>query len=335
VKAVNAGKNAATVTWSPATASGAPIESYIVTVATGSNAGQQLAVPGTTTAATVTGLVGGKATFSVLAYDVIGAGPSVTSPSYTVPGSTAPSYVTTVLGNHPSLFYRLGDSTPEAMTDSSGNSPPSAGDSAPGYYDYAGNAPYGYPIVNLNQRPGALLSDPNAPAVTDVGTSSEFSGIGTGGQTAPSGASPRTAEVWMKTSQASFSPACLVGWGSSATDDAFDVCISASNQIVVSGFRDDHDFTTPYAVNDGTWHLVTVTSNGSNITVYLDGVSIGSGSFNSALNTTPGYPVMVGTDTTNADGSIGFTLDDLAIYPSVLSKVQVEADYTAAGYTVS
>jgi hypothetical protein len=325
VKAVNAGNNAATVTWSPATSSGAPIESYIVSVASGKNTGEQLAVPGTTTAATLTGLVAGKTTFDVQAFDVIGAGPSASSASYTVKGATTPTYVTTVLGNHPSLFYRLGDSASVAMADSSGNA-------TTGYYNDAGTALYGYPNDNLNVRPGALLSDPNAPAVTDEGNGATSGGVGIGGQYVPSGSSPRTAEVWINDSQTGFNPDCLVAWGSSGKDDAFEVCVSASNQIEVSGAYDDHYFTTPYAVNDGHWHLVTVTSNGSSIALYLDGVSIGSGSFTAPLDTTAGYPVVVGDSVFHQNPATGFSLDDVAIYPTVLSATQIQADYTAAGY---
>ena len=334
VKAVNAGNNAATVTWSPAGAPGTPIESYVVTVATGPNADQQLAVVGTTTAATLTGLVAGKATFSVIGFDVIGAGPSATSASYTVPGSTAKSYVTTVLGNHPSLFYRLGDSAPVAMADSSGNVTP--GSTETGYYNDTGNAPYGYPNDNLNVRPGALATDPNAGSVSDVGTNAAAGQVGVGGQTAPSGSSPRTVEVWMKTTvtpyYGGYGPYCFVGWGSTARDGGFDVCLSQPNQIEVSGSYDDQYFTTPTSLNDGNWHLVTVTTNGLAITVYVDGTQVGSpGAFGAQLDTPPGYPVMVGTDSSDSDGAIGFSLDDLAIYPTVLSAAQVKADYTAAG----
>jgi hypothetical protein len=286
-------------------------------------------VPGTSTAATLTGLVTGHTTFSVRAFDVVGAGP-VGSASYTVTGAAGQTYTSTVRGNHPSLFYRLGDTTPLGMTDSSGSG-------GTGYYNGANDSVYGQSGVEQNVRPGAIASDPNAGAVSDVGNGAASGGVGTGGVSYPSGDSARTVEVWMKTTANAFAfpvstaPYGLVGLGSAAANDSFNVFASAPNQIEVSGAYDDQLFTTP-TIDDGNWHLITVTFDGTNIQVYVDGVLAGSGTFSGVLNTTPGYPVVIGDSTFHQNAALGFTLDDVAIYPSVLSAAQVQSHYSAAGY---
>ena len=98
-----AGLEQATVSWSaPASAGGAPITNYRVTVNPG---GGQLTLPVGTTSTIVTGLTGGTPyTFSVVALNSGGAGPPA--------GPTAPVTPTALPGTrfHPVVPYRLLDS---------------------------------------------------------------------------------------------------------------------------------------------------------------------------------------------------------------------------------
>ena len=109
--------------------------------------------------------------------------------------------------------------------------------------------------------------------------------------------------------------------------------MSGADQIEVSGYSDDHTITTPHALNNDQWHLIDVTYNGSTFVVYVDGHQVGTPTtFNGTLATTSTTPLLIGS-ATNGDQMTGFSLDDLAVYPSALTAARITAHYTASGDT--
>ncbi|MGH2443386.1 MAG: LamG domain-containing protein, partial [Chloroflexota bacterium] len=90
-------------------------------------------------------------------------------------------------------------------------------------------------------------------------------------------------------------------------------------------------FNLPSGQNafDGKWHHVVATWNGTLVTYYYDGVSLGSqsGTFTTVLNS---QGLTIGSSTGGAYTFSG-TIDDVAIYGTSLSATQVRSHLAAAG----
>ena len=310
VHAAYGGPNGAQITWGPASASNAPVLGYLVSVVAGANKGQTVDVPGDATGDEVGGLASGSQTFQVVAFNSYGFGPPADS-TFTVLGASS-TYASIVLADRPSAFYRLDDSLPSVMADSSGNG-------ANGVYN-AGNVTLGVS--------GALPGDPGT-AVAGLGNLSGYASSASA--VVPVFDGPRSVELWVKSTTDEVNRA-LVSWGKSGTDNAFAVIEESPTELGVDGDGDLHVFQLPYALDDGVWHMVTVSSDGSAITVYLDGRSVGSGHFDNELDTLPG-PLDIG-EYLGGYGLYDTSLDDLSIYPVVLSAAQVAAQFAASGYSV-
>jgi hypothetical protein len=303
-----AAANEAVVDWSAASASHAPVLWYLVTAIKGTTKVNAVAVPGTATSAQVSGLAAGTAySFSVQAANAYGYGSAATTTAVTPTGATS-TYVSTVLGDGPSVYYRLGDSTAGLMADSSGHG-------ANGVYDTG--------QISLG-TPGAINSDPDT-AVTGQGQyvgSSSSAGV-------PLFNEPRTVEAWINTTDGG--EHYIAGWGVQSTTEAFNVATDASD-IYVQGYNDDLPFATTTNLADGNWHYVVVTSNGITATAYVDGTSLGTQAFPTPLDTVSSGTLVVGGYTNETNGVNGGQ-DELAIYPSALTAAQVHAHYTASGRT--
>jgi hypothetical protein len=299
------GPNAVTVTWGHATASGEPVTGYLVSALGGSHGTPSVATTGSGTAARLTGLPAGTYTFQVIAMDPAGNGPAQTK-SFTVTGS-ASTYASTVLSSGPSVFYRLADFPLGPMADSSGHG-------GTGIYDTADAT-----LV----RPGPLANDA-ATAVADNGGGR----AGSTGAPLPLGAQSRTLEGWVSTTT---SGGWMAGYGTFTPQEGFGVDIQPDD-VLVSGTNDDLTFITKAAITDGNWHFVAVTTNGTSATVYVDGISLGTQTFSSALDTVPAAPgFIVGGYAQDCCGGFSGDLADVAVFPAALTANQVTAQFTASG----
>ncbi len=65
-------------------------------------------------------------------------------------------------------------------------------------------------------------------------------------------------------------------------------------------------------VNDGNWHHVAWTRNGSTHTLWLDGVSVGTGTFSGSVNSLPS-PVYVGFDPNFSGRDVNGYIDEFAV----------------------
>ena len=212
-----------------------------------------------------------------------------------------------MLADGPSVYYRLGDTSAAVMADSSGNG-------ANGVYN-AGNVTLG--------ASGPLAGDPGL-AVSSAGQYVGFSRPGS----LPLYSHARTVEAWMKTTTSG--ERYLAGWGVQATGEAFDVGTDA-NHVYVEGYSDTASFTSATTLDDGNWHFVVVSTNGTTASAYVDGVSLGTQTFPSPLNTISSGELVIGGETNQTDGIAG-TLAQLAIYPTALTAAQVQAQFAAANY---
>ncbi len=221
-------------------------------------------------------------------------------------------YPSAVLADGPSIFYRLDDATGSASTtDSSGSGNDATVD------------PSG---VSLGQ-PGALPDESDAAAGFAGGLARESSGAGL-----PVGNADRSVEAWFKTTNTGHQ--VITWWGSQNDQQQVEVGTDAGRQIYLSGQYDDARFSAGYSIADGTWHHLVLTYAGATqmVTAYLDGQRLGAQVLPHPLDTTlDATGLTVGgpeCDCYTFNGS----LDDVAIYPAVLSATQVAAHYAASGY---
>ena len=292
------------MTWGHATAGGG-VTSYLVS-ALGGQGSPSIAVPGDATAARLTGLAAGTYTFQVTGLNPYGSGPAATTKSFSVTGS-ATTYASTVLSSSPSVFYRLADSAPHAMADSSG-----------------GGATGAYTAQSTLGQPGPLAADA-ATAISD-----NANGPAAGGNPSlPLYAQPRTLEGWIKTT--STGTQYLAGYGNESTSQGFAVALQPDD-VVVQGYSDDLTFTSAAALDDGSWHFVTVTSTGTSATVYVDGTSLGTQDFAVALDTIAApQGLQIGAGVQGCCGYFNGDLADVAVFPAALTSAQVTAQFAASG----
>lgn len=88
----------------------------------------------------------------------------------------------------------------------------------------------------------------------------------------PFGNSSRTVEAWVKTSTSTVGT--IVNYGNQSANQRFGVLLGGSGQVLVIG--EFNDYTTTTSINDNNWHHVAVTFDGNLLTVYVDGVNVGT-----------------------------------------------------------
>ncbi|HEY2575499.1 MAG TPA: LamG-like jellyroll fold domain-containing protein, partial [Streptosporangiaceae bacterium] len=304
-----AGANQATVTWSAANGNGSTITAYLIREATGADAGASITTSGSATTATLTGLAGAAAaTFSVVAQSSCGAGPAGTSAAVT-PGGATSTYLGSVQASGPAAFYRLAEpGGATVIADSSGNDADGT---------YSGQESLG--------QAAALASDP----ATSTGYATCCSGIGSASPALPMFSAARTVEAWVNTSSGTTNQA-IASYGATTTDEAFIVSVSAGS-INVDGWNDYLEFPIPRPVDDGHWHLLDVSYDGTTVTVYLDGQQVGSAPFAGTVNTFDPAGLTMGVfsnyNVLNGDEA------DVAVYPAALTPATVTAHFGASGYS--
>jgi RHS repeat-associated protein len=290
------------LSWSASTG-GSPdsagVDRYVVEASTNGVVRGRIGTPGTTRNARVSGLPAADYVVTVTGCNRWGCGASGSTTVH-VDGAAA-TYASLVQDDAPLSYYRLGERAGTYIVDNTTN-----------HHD----ATYSTAILGSL---GAIGGDPD-PAVTGTGSGGALA-TGIDKTWAPAGAAARTIEGWVKGN------GYVAGWGGTTTGTAYGVKVTGTS-MVVTGFSDNVTFTTPVAVDNGQWHYVAATFDGTTVTGYFDGVAIGSGSFPTAINTTAGavtigYLAGDGTPRTAA-------IDDVAVYGTALSADRISTHYGAA-----
>jgi len=316
VEATSDADNRATVTWTPITVpvpqGQAAVDHYLVTALLDDAPVRVLSVGGSQTSALLRGLPEGEAyRFEVSAVNGFGEGPAGASPTIVV-GGVAATYSAAILADAPSHYYRMGETSGTMAADS-------AGADRHGQYNGA----------TLNQTSALAVDDDPSVLFPQAGTSRSMSALpGSGGGLA-TGDTSRTVEAWVKTTTPTESVR-IASWGT--FPNAFDVGMNGSHVTVTwSSGSNNIWIQTDRALNDGKWHHVALTYDGTTtpntFTVYVDGELRNQVTRAADLTTSWSLPSF---------GSSGaqlqhLWLDEVALYPVVLTQAQVEAHFAASG----
>ena len=137
---------------------------------------------------------------------------------------------------------------------------------------------------SIGPNPGTYHGGPTAGvagALTgDADTAVQFDGVNdyvqaTGTTGMPTGAGVRSVEAWFKTT--SSAQQVLFSYGSLANTQEFGLWLDTGGAAMTAwgyGTGNDKTFTLAAAVNNGAWHHVVKTYDGTSITLYVDGVAL-------------------------------------------------------------
>lgn len=192
--------------------------------------------------------------------------------------------------------------------------------------------------VTANNQ-GALLNS-SAGSASFNGTASNGYAAGLVPQPAPDAT---TVEAWVKTT--STSGGRIVGYSvrRSGTSGVTDRVLYMDNAGRVNFGVDSGGkkvLTSAAGFNDGNWHHVVGSLGGNGMRLSVDGKFLGSREDAVTGRRGTGY-WRIGGDTLSgwanapASGYLNGSIDEVAIYPAVLSRGQVDAHYVASGRTSS
>jgi len=179
---------------------------------------------------------------------------------------------------------------------------------------------------------GALAGDANTAAQFD-GVNDHVQMTGTTG--IPVGASLRSVEAWFKTSSATRQ--VLFSYGSLTATQEYGLWLQATGTTMTAwgyGGGNDKQFTLASAVNDGKWHQVVQTYNGTSLTLYIDGVALPSqlatrGTVMDAYGF--GIGAVIAPGNVNSGGYFNGSIDEVSFYTTVLNQATVTNHYLLGG----
>jgi hypothetical protein len=180
--------------------------------------------------------------------------------------------------------------------------------------------------------PGAIVGDGNTAAQFD-GVNDHVQVTGTTG--IPAGSAVRSVEMWFKTSSAARQ--VLFNYGSLANTQEFGLWLNAGGASMTAwGSGGDKVFALSAAVNDGAWHQVVKTYNGTAITLYVDGVALApQAATRATVMDTYGFGIgaVIATGATGSGGYFTGTLDEVSVYSTVLSQATISSHYSIGSAT--
>jgi len=181
----------------------------------------------------------------------------------------------------------------------------------------------------------------------DTNTAAQFDGINdyvqmTSTTGLPTGASVRSTELWFKTT--SSAQQVLFSYGSYGTSLEYGLWLNAGGAGMTAwgwGTGNDKSFTLSSAVNDGRWHQVVETYDGTTIVIYIDGTAL-AGQAATRNTTLDMHGFSIGAVLEYNDGNYGNffsgSIDEVSFYTTVLNQATVTNHYqlgTAPGADVT
>jgi hypothetical protein len=139
----------------------------------------------------------------------------------------------------------------------------------------------------------------------------------------PQGNNPRTIEAWIRYNTGN--DKSIFNYGTFSNNQKFTLHLYNGVYIIGEG----NDLSTGFAVNDGNWHHVAVTHDGTTTVVYVDGIV--RGTKNTTYNTTGTY-FQLGISDRN--GSMDFryqgTMDNVRVWNIARTQQQLQDNMYAS-----
>ncbi|MCU1527461.1 MAG: hypothetical protein JWP75_1224 [Frondihabitans sp.] len=153
-------------------------------------------------------------------------------------------------------------------------------------------------------------------------------------QSAITGPQTFSVEAWINTT--STAGGVITGFGdqNTTTSSNYDRHLYMdTNGDVNFGVYDGNTeiLTSPKALNDGKWHQVIGTLSSAGMTFYVDGKLVGTKSNITTAQVYNGYWRVGGDSTWSGAQFFAGNIDDVSVYPTALSRAQVNAQWVAAG----
>ncbi|MCC6495671.1 MAG: PKD domain-containing protein [Propionibacteriaceae bacterium] len=205
-------------------------------------------------------------------------------------------------------------------------------------YDWAGfnSATAGAGVTGA--QAGAINGDTN-PASAFDGTTTGFAAA----NAAEQGPDTFTAEAWFNST--STAGGKIIGFGNASTGNStsYDrqVYLDSGGRITFGVYSGGtRTVRSPGTYRDGQWHHVVASLGSGGMALYVDGVKVGSRTDTTAGQSYTGY-WRIGGDNLNSWPNrpssyyLSGQIDDVAIYPTVLTSAQVRAHYLNSGRTLA
>lgn len=194
----------------------------------------------------------------------------------------------------------------------------------------------------MGRNPGTWVNSPNlgVAGVSGGNSAAYFPAGGTAyGQVPYSpdlNTQPITVECWVHTTNFTGAQTPVASWAATPSDRGYLFYLSDIEWRTLIAFTDGLFYVPNGAFKSARWtHLVFTLSPAEGWTTYLNGV-LAAGPYSAAgvlLNTS--YPFHIGTDVPGASGFDNYfdgTIDEVAVYPTVLSAQRIFDHYQAALY---
>ena len=204
----------------------------------------------------------------------------------------------------------------------------------------SGAAAYDYASLDDLNLTGTYTRGAAGAITGDTDPATTFSGTTTSGATPTAVTAPSmfTEEAWVNTT--STAGGKIVGFGNKATgsSSSYDRHLyMATNGRVSFGVSNNgtkYTVTSAAALNDGQWHHLVGSFDGSGMTLYVDGVRVGRSAATTTATSYTGYWRVGGDATWSGAAYLKGAIDDVAIYPAALTPTQVLKHYADSGRTL-
>lgn len=242
------------------------------------------------------------------------AGNTVLGDSVNVTVTSAPTsaYTQAVLAQGASDFWRLDEA------------------SGTNVYDWAG---YNDQVASTGVSRGtAGATSDSDKASTFDGSTSGFSST----QNAVTGPQTFSVSAWFKTTTTAGGK--IVGFGNSATgtSSSYDrhIFMDTSGKVYFGVYNNNTStLVSPTALNDGAWHQVVGSLSPSGMQFFVDGKRVGTRTDATFAQAYSGYWRIGGDSSWSGANFFNGSIDDVSVYPTALTRQQVNGQYVAAGYT--
>lgn len=227
-------------------------------------------------------------------------------------GGGQSQYTTDVLAAGPTDYWRLGEASGATS------------------YDYAGYNDLNMYGTYTRGTAGAIGSDTNAATTFDGS-----SGYGATSTAIP-GPNTFTIEAWFNTTSTTGGKIVSFGDQNLTLSSSFDrhIYMDPSGKVWFGVYNDGFNtINTSNALNDGQWHQVIGELSPAGMVMYIDGRQVGTNTGTTVGQAYSGYWRVGGDSPWNGNPFFNGSIDDVAIYPSTLSSLQVQQHYSDSGRT--